>query len=72
MTRRYSLIVHGKHRTWSFTIDAYPAHVDDWRADGLIVDELIYSIPKWAVDAGLTRVWCRCSDVFNFRRPWPS
>ena len=68
--KRYALTVRGSRKTWSFTIDADPAHVEDWRADGLVVDEVIYSIPRWVVDLGGTWLWCRASDVFNFRRPW--
>lgn len=68
--KRYAITVRGARKTWSFTIDAEPEHVADWRADGLIVDELIYSVPEWVVDLGGTWLWCRASDVFNFRRPW--
>jgi len=35
--KRYALTVRGSHKTWSFTIDADPVHVEDWRADGLEV-----------------------------------
>lgn len=67
--KRYSVTVRGKLKTWSFTIDARPEHVADWRADGLEVDELVNSIPEWVVDTGLTRAWVFFEDVFNFR--WP-
>lgn len=65
--KRYALTVRGSRKTWSFTLNADLAHVEDWRADGLEVDELVYSIPAWVVDLGGTWLWCRCSDVFNFR-----
>ena len=69
MTRRYSLTVRSKRSTWSFTIDADPAHVADWRADGLVVDELLNSMPAW-LPWWLVRAWCWAEDILNFRNPW--
>jgi hypothetical protein len=66
--RRYSLTVRGKRKIWAFTIDAEPAHVEDWRADGLQVDELLNSIPAWWVNMGLpVGLWCFLEDVWNLK-----
>lgn len=71
-TRRYSLTVHGEHRTWAFDVEAIPEHVEEWRADGLVVDEVMNVIPQWVVEAGLTRVWVFVEDLlyFRFRNPF--
>jgi len=72
LRKRYSLTVRGRHHTWSFTIDAPPEHVADWRADGLEVDELLNTVPEWAVRAGLLRVWVFVQDCFYWRKPFGS
>jgi hypothetical protein len=68
--KRYALTVRGDRSTWSFEILARPQHVEDWRRDGLEVDELLNVIPAWAVDLGLTRIWCFVQDVFHFKNPF--
>jgi len=37
---------------------------------GIDVGLILNRVPVWAVDAGLTRVWCFAQDLFNFRTPW--
>jgi hypothetical protein len=68
--KRYSLTVRGERSVWSFTIEAEPEHVEDWRRDGLEVDELLNTIPVWVVDLRLTRAWCFAQDIFYFRNPF--
>ncbi|HMX28714.1 MAG TPA: hypothetical protein PKC13_24220 [Blastocatellia bacterium] len=70
MRKRYSITVRGQFYTWSFAVDAEPAHVEDWRADGLEVNELLNVIPEWAVSLGLTRIWCFAQDLFYLRNPF--
>ena len=41
MKKLYSLNIRGKHKEWGFPIYADPKHVEDWRADGLWVDEIL-------------------------------
>lgn len=69
-TKRLSITVKGREKTWGFTFDHDPKYLAEWRADGLEIDEVLNTIPTWIVDMGLTRPWCFCQDVFNFRRPW--
>jgi hypothetical protein len=41
----YALTVCGTNKVWSFEIPAEPEWVEDWRNDGLEVDEIIADIP---------------------------
>lgn len=63
--KRYSLMVRGKRKEWSFEIQAEPEHVEEWREDGLHVDELIAVIPQWAVDLGLMSAWMRIEETIR-------
>lgn len=65
--KRYSVIVKGKDKTWSFTVHAKSQWVDDWRDDGLEVSEVLNVVPAWAVTLGLTKIWCFVEDIFYFR-----
>jgi len=42
MVKLYSLTVHGTNKTWAFEIEAEPEWVDDWRNDGLEIDEIVW------------------------------
>ncbi|HWR66088.1 MAG TPA: hypothetical protein VN364_08210 [Bellilinea sp.] len=65
MKKRYALDIRGKRKEWSFVIMAEPKHVEDWRADGLHVDEVVNIIPQWWVDLGLpVKLWCAVQDFF--------
>lgn len=41
----YSLTVSGINKQWSFEIPAEPEWVEDWRNDGLEVDEVVCQMP---------------------------
>lgn len=62
--------VRGKNCQWSFHTKADPKYLPEWEADGLQIFILENSIPEWAVDLGLTRIWCRVQDVWKFLRFW--
>lgn len=70
--KRYSLVIRGNYKTWSFDILAKPEHVADWRADGFEVDEIVNTIPLWVAELGLARAWVFCQDVFYLRNPFRS
>ena len=73
MKKLYSLNIRGKHKEWGFPIYADPKHVEDWRADGLWVDEILNTIPEWWVNAGFSvLLWCFFEDIFNFKNPFAS
>jgi hypothetical protein len=65
-----SITVRGKDHEWSFSFKANPEHIEAWRADGLDVAVVLYRIPYWAHQMGLTRVWCRAQDVWQLVRLW--
>jgi hypothetical protein len=64
------LEIRGKHHLWSIDTAMSQRQIDDMRADGVEVGELIYTIPAWAVEMGLLRPWCFVQDVWNFRNPF--
>lgn len=66
------ITVRGKDKTWGFEFYGYPRYLDEWRADGLDIVEVVNTVPMWVVDLGLTRARCFAQDVFNFRNPWRS
>ncbi len=49
----------------SVPIKAVPEPVEDWRAEGLEVDEPINTIPVRIHGLGLTRPWCAAQDFWN-------
>lgn len=63
------LSVRGKARRWEFVFRGDPAHIPEWRSDGLVVCEVVNVVPEWIANLGLTRLWCFLQDVLNFR--WP-
>lgn len=69
MKQRYSLVVRGNEHAWTFDVDALHSHVEDWRADGLEVNEIVNTIPEW-LPAALIRSWCFLQDCFRFRNPF--
>lgn len=67
------LCVHlrGKEHRWSFEFYGDPKYLEEWRADGLEVTEILNTIPKWAVDIGVpVRWWFFAQDILNFNNPW--
>ena len=65
--RLLSIQVKGQNKTWSFNFYGDPKYLDEWREDGLEIDEVINSIPVWVNEIGLTRPWIFFQDLFNFR-----
>lgn len=70
MKRTLSITVRGKHKTWCFNFKGDPKYLAEWEADGLEVYELLNTIPEWAVNMGLTRIWCRVQDAWQWLRLW--
>jgi len=69
MKRQLCVTVRGKHHEWSFHFEGDPKHLEEWRGDDLIVDEVYNSIPAW-LPSWLMRPWCFVQDVFKFRNPF--
>lgn len=70
MNTKLSITIQGKNKKWSFTFEGDPRHLDEWREDGLDVEEVLNTIPEWAVNWGLCRVWCFFQDIYYFRNPF--
>jgi len=62
-----SIEIKGKHKSWSFPFYGDSKYLNEWREDGLKIDEIVNTIPEWVVDLGLTKVWCFFQDIFNFK-----
>ena len=58
MTRLYSITIQGTQRTWNHLVWAKPEHAEEWRQDGIEVDEVLYIVPDLIQSMGLTRPWC--------------
>jgi hypothetical protein len=58
MTRLYSITIQGTRRTWNHLVWAKPEHAEEWRQDGIEVDEVLYIVPDLVQSMGLTRPWC--------------
>lgn len=65
-----SVEVRGNDRQWGFQFYGDPKYLNEWRADGLEIYEIENTIPTWVVDLGMTRAWCFCQDIFNFKNPF--
>ena len=61
--KKLSIEVRGKERRWSFVFDGDPRYLEEWRADGLEVSEVMNIIPEWVMDVRLLRPWVFSQDV---------
>ncbi len=66
----YGLAIKGKEHTWSFDVYVDSRYVEEWREDGIDIEEIVNTIPVWIVDLGLTRAWCFFQDCFYFKNPF--
>lgn len=67
MKKLLSLEVRGAEKDWSFEFYGDPKYLEDWREDGLEINEVMNTIPEWVADLGLTKIWCFFQDLFNFK-----
>ena len=68
----YAVYVRGRERHWKIPVLLDEKHIQEYLDDGLVVDEIVNTIPVWVVDLGLTRAWCFLQDIFNFKNPFKS
>ncbi len=55
----FALDVRGRRNEWTFLVWEDPQYLDDWRDDGLIIDEVVNIIPQWWVLLGFpVKLWC--------------
>jgi hypothetical protein len=67
-----SLTVRGSEKVWSFEFYGDPKYLEDWREDGLEVNQIVNTVPLWVADLKLVRHWCFLQDIFNFKWPFES
>lgn len=71
MTKKLlSISIKGKTKNWSFNFYGDSKYLDEWREDGLEIDEVVNTIPEWIVMLGLTKGWIFFQDIFNFKNPF--
>ncbi len=65
-----SITVKGNHHEWSFNFYADPKYIQEWREDGLEIDEICNTIPEWVANFKLVKQWVFLQDLFNFKNPF--
>lgn len=71
MTKKLlSITVKGNHHEWSFNFYDDPKYIQEWRDDGLEIDEICNTIPEWVVSFKLVKQWVFLQDLFNFKNPF--
>lgn len=60
---RFITTIRGHEHEWR--VEVSEDSVEDMRADGIEVLEIVNSIPAWAMDAGLGRVWMLTQDIWD-------
>lgn len=62
--------VRGRTAEWSFHFNGDPKHLEDWRADGLEVNEVYGSAPEWVCACGLAGPWFAAQRLWQWLRVW--
>jgi hypothetical protein len=70
MKKLHTMTVKGNKKNYCFEVLVDPQYVEEWRADGIEIYELVNTIPEWVVDIGMLKTWCFVQDVFNFKNPF--
>ena len=66
MKNKLAINVRGKRKEWSFIFEGDPKFLEEWRSDGLVIDEVINTIPRWWVDLGFSvKLYCDIQDFFT-------
>jgi hypothetical protein len=66
----YSITIRGKQKSWCFNTFIDERYLEEWREDGIVIEEIINIIPLWVQQMGLTKPWCFLQDCFNFKNPF--
>lgn len=64
--RLFALRVKGKSHDYYFQVWLDPQFLDEWREEGIELDEIINTIPGW-LPSVLVKPWVVLQDIFNFR-----
>lgn len=66
-TKIMSVTVRGKSgNVYTFNFDGNKKYIEEWRQEGIIIDEICNTIPIWVVKLKLTKQWIFLQDLFNF------
>jgi len=68
MKQKMCITVQGKTGQFVFNFIGDDKYVQNWRDEGLDIDVIAYSIPKWVVDLGLIQVWVKATDIWRWMR----
>lgn len=60
---KFTTTVRGREHEWR--VEVSEASVDDMRADGIEVQEIVNTIPAWAVNAELGGLWMLVQDIWD-------
>lgn len=63
---KWFVVMRGERHEWIMVIGE--AQAKGMMEDGIPVFEIANTVPVWAANLGLTRLWCRLEDLWN----WPS
>lgn len=71
MKRRMCINVTTKTgRVFGFPFEGDPKFLEEWRAEGLDIDEILNTIPECVVACGLKRPWVFAQDAWQWLRLW--
>lgn len=65
-TKLYTVKIKGKSNDYYFHVWLGPEFLDEYREDGIELDEVINTVPAW-LPAVLVKPWVAAQDIFNFR-----
>lgn len=65
MKKLCSITIKGKTKIWAFNAYLDTKYLEEWREDGIEIDEIENIIPVWIVDIGLTKLWCFIQDIWH-------
>jgi len=66
MKRLLSITVRGHQKEWSFTFIGDVEYLNDWREDGLEINEVVNTCPGW-LPSFLVKPWFFVQDIINFK-----
>jgi hypothetical protein len=64
MKKVLGITIQRKTKQWNFETVGDEKHIEEWRADGVQIDEVVNKIPEWIVIAGMSRIWCFFQNLF--------
>ena len=66
MNKLLSITVKGRNNKYSFNFYGDPKYLEEWRKEGLEIDEVINTVPEWVL-WWLISFYILIQDLFNFK-----